>query len=68
MIFSVYELRVTQVKGKMFWKYCNISKTLWRDSITPLSPLYHGVGRGVNLRVRPKVKTIKGTESEQCLK
>ena len=41
--------------GKIVSKYCNISKTARRGSIHPSpTPLYHG--RGMNLRVRPRVK------------
>ena len=46
----------------MFLKYCNISKTLGRGSITPLPLLYQG--EGMTLRVSPRVKLNSG---ENCL-
>ena len=51
-----WEEQRLSTKGKLVSKYCNISKTPGRGSIHPLpSPprLYHG--RGMNLRVRPRV-------------
>ena len=51
---SCWEDQRLSTKGKIFSKYCNISKTLRRGTIQPPPPLYH---RGdMNLRIHPKVK------------
>ena len=43
-------------EGRIVSKYCNISKTPGRGSIHP-PPLYQG--GGMNLRVRPRVKSCE---------
>ena len=51
-----WEEQRLSTKGKLVSKYCNKSKTPGRGSIHPLPfppRLYHG--RGMNLRVRPRV-------------
>ena len=50
--FSCWENQRLSTYGKIVSKYCNISKTLGRDSIHP-PPRYHG--GDMNLLVRPRV-------------
>ena len=52
---SCWEDQRLSTEGKIVSKYCNISKTLGRGSITP-SPLYQG--GSLNLRVRMRVKVF----------
>ena len=52
---SCWEDQRLSTEGKIVSKYCNISKTLGRGSITP-SPLYQG--GSLNLRVRVRVKVF----------
>ena len=52
---SCWEDQRLSTEGKIVSKYCNISKTLGRGSITP-SPLYQG--GSMNLRVRLRVKVF----------
>ena len=53
LIFVCSEDQRLSPKDKIVSKYCNISKNPGRGSIHP--SLYHG--GGMNLRVRPRVKT-----------
>ena len=52
---SFWDYQRLSTEGKIVSEYCNIPKTLGKGSINP-SLLYHG--GGMNLRVRPRVKSV----------
>ena len=56
---SCWEEQRLSTEGKIVWKYCNISKTAGRGSITPPPPPATPLVPqwGYELRVRPRVKT-----------